>query len=277
MKSLDLSQGSPEWLTAREGQLTASLAPAMMGVGYQSRDKAMRSFLGLSEPEELTPFVKNMFEQGHISEANARPLAEKLIGESLSPITGTREHCEIMFFASFDGLTFDNKLVWEHKMTGKVFSEIPPLYYWQLEHQMIVANTENALLTVTDLGGNITHRYYTSVPQKRVELVDGWSKWLEDCSDYERTDSIFLDVAEEYIALKHEVDVRSYKLKETAKKLQDLAGNKNASGGGIKVTVFAKNNKQSPSSYIKENDIELPEIDCSPELQYRITINKKEQ
>ena len=108
MNPLELQQGSPEWLTAREGQLTASLAPAMMGVGYQSRDKAMRSFLGLSQPEELTPFVKNMFEQGHIAEANARPVAEQLIGESLSPITGTREHCDIMFFASFDGLTFDN-------------------------------------------------------------------------------------------------------------------------------------------------------------------------
>ena len=276
MNPLELQQGSPEWLTAREGQLTASLAPAMMGVGYQSRDKAMRSFLGLSQPEELTPFVKNMFEQGHIAEANARPVAEQLIGESLSPITGTREHCDIMFFASFDGLTFDNGLVWEHKKTDKVFDEIPPLFYWQMEHQMIVANTESSLLTITDDAGKIRHIYYKSLPERRSDLVKGWQQWIDDCSVRNRTDPESLDLEEEYINLLHEINVRETKLKLVRQRVEKHSKDRNMTIGRLSLTWHQKSNKQTPSAYIKERDIELPDLNLEPTFSSRITINKEE-
>ena len=276
MKSLELQQGSPEWLTAREGQLTASLAPAMMGHGYQSRDKAMRSFLGLSEPEELSLFMKNKFEQGHIAEANARPVAEQLIGESLSPITGTREHCGLMFFASFDGLTFDNKLVWEHKKTDKVFDEIPPLYYWQMEHQLIVANTESSLLTITDDASKIRHIYYKSVPERRSDLVKGWLQWIDDCSCRNRTDDESLDLEDEYINLLHEINVREQKLKIVRHRVEAHSKNRNMTIGRLSLTWHQKSNKQTASAYIKDQGIELPELNLEPTFSSRITINKEQ-
>ena len=43
MKTLDLIQGSPEWLAARAQYFTASEAPAMLGLSkYKTRQELLR-------------------------------------------------------------------------------------------------------------------------------------------------------------------------------------------------------------------------------------------
>lgn len=276
MEVLKVTQGSPEWLRARQGKLTGSLAPAMMGYGYKSRSDAMEQFLGLSPEEVFDDFTRNLFDKGHETEKVARVQIEKQLDQPLSPVTATRDYNGLQLLASFDGISFDHSLVWEHKYTTKKpdFSKtIPHRYIYQLEHNMLVSESNESLLTVT-YKNEITNYQYVSVPKRRLDLIKGWESWLDDCSSYERTDIKTIDIAKKYISKKNEVDILSQEVKLLAHQLYDEAGNKNMSVGGLKVKVYQNSSKQSAVSYCKAQGIELPTIQGEQSLRHRITINK---
>jgi len=276
MEILNLIQGTQEWHDARSAAFTASTAPSMMGQGYDSRDAAMRQVLGIDN-KFISETLQKMFDQGHQAEADARPAAEEYTGLILSPLVGRTEIEGMTFLASFDGIDFDQSLVWEHKHTGKNFEAIPALYYWQLEHQMMVAGCEKAVLSITNRNtGEVTHYNYQSRADRRGELLIGWKQWKEDIAHYERSDSEWLDAAENYRDL-NEVITSLTKQRDHAKAtLQKLAGNQSACGAGVRVGVtFISEKKQTAAAYVKEHDFELPMIQLNePVIVYRVTIAK---
>ena len=99
---LTLAQGSAAWHQHRATALNASDAPAMLGISpYKSRAELVRERATGIGPE-VTPEQQRIFDRGHRIEALARPQAEAVIGEDLSPCVGTSGK----FSASFDGITF---------------------------------------------------------------------------------------------------------------------------------------------------------------------------
>jgi|TARA_R110000823_G_scaffold117881_1_gene241601 predicted phage-related endonuclease len=275
---LKVTQGSAEWLDVRKGKLTGSLAPAMMGHGYKSRSEAMEQFLELSPDEVFNDFTKDLFEKGHQTEKIARVKVENQLDQPLSPVTATRDYNGLPLLASFDGVSFDHSLVWEHKYTTKTpadFSrEIPARYYWQLEHNMLVSESNESLLTVT-YKDKITNYRYASVPERRLDLIKGWEQWLDDCSAYERTDIETVNIARKYIIKKNEADILLQEIKLLADQLYQQAGKQDMAVGGLKVKVYQASSKQSASSYCKEQGIELPAIKGEQLLRHRITINRE--
>lgn len=273
MEILNVQQGSEAWHKARKDALTASKAPAMMGDGYKSRNIEMEIALGIRE--EDTSKLQGLFEEGHAAEAEARPVFEKDFDLSVSPLVGVTRIDDLKLLASFDGITMDNDLVWEHKFTGKEFDEIPALYYWQLEHQMLVSGSDMAVLTITSRkDGVIRHHEYKSQPARQQELIDGWHKWLEDLTSFERKDDEWLDLASDYKHIKDHIDTLTKEQKGVAARLQKLAGQRTAMGGGVRVSVSESwEQKQTPAAYIKEHEIELPVSTLDkPKLSYRITV-----
>ena len=87
----NLVQGSPEWLAHRAKYLNASDAAAMLGISpYVTRSDLVKR-LATGIQREHTEAELALFASGHETEALARPLAEKIIGEDLYPIVATRE------------------------------------------------------------------------------------------------------------------------------------------------------------------------------------------
>jgi|GEM_PF-2318562 len=133
------------------------------------------------------------FDAGHATEAQFRPVAEQMIGDDLSPVTGTIEVGGITLLASFDGLTFDRTTGYEHKLfNAKVAAHIDqhgepgPAYHWQLEQQLLVSGAQRILFVTSDgTADGAVHCYYTSKPERRAALLAGWAQFFQDLEAYE--------------------------------------------------------------------------------------------
>ena len=191
MQIHDTQQGSAEWLALRARHFTASEAPAMMGVSpYLTRAELLRQKKTGLAPE-VDSATQGRFDAGHAAEAAARPIAEQLVGEELYPTTGSREVEGLPLLASFDGLTMDGRIAWEHKQRNAaivahlVEQREPPLQHvWQLEHQLLVSGAERVLFTCGAAAEALDSILYVSRPERRAQLIAGWHQFALDLADY---------------------------------------------------------------------------------------------
>lgn len=196
MKLLNLVQGSDEWLEARLNYLCASEAPVVMG---ESKFMSRTQLLDLKKGWQKNPdsaFKKRLFEKGHIHEDQARVHTELETLEDYPAAVGLLkvDGLDVEMLASFDGLenATPGALIWEHKDWNLTLAEnvrnsvLEPLYYWQLEHQCIVNNSDKVLFTCSDgTTDNRVSMIYESVPERREQLIKGWSLFLEDLEKHE--------------------------------------------------------------------------------------------
>lgn len=200
MEILTLTQGSPAWHVHRATALNASDAPAMLGISpYKSRAELVRErATGIGH--EVTPEQQRIFDRGHAIESLARPLAEQVIGDDLSPCVGKSGK----YSASFDGITFTGDTAWESKTMNAVLREampyavcddsygarLPEHYRAQMEHQAMVSGCERILFTaasLSDEGGtldDVRHCWYTPDPELRARLIAGWEQFEKDVAAY---------------------------------------------------------------------------------------------
>lgn len=190
MITLNLVQGTSNWLAARAQHFTASEAPAMLGLSkYKSRSELLRE-KATGIVAEVDAATQRRFNAGHESESATRVWAEQFIGEDLYPITGAREVDGLPLLASFDGLTLDESINWENKLWNEEFASmvrdgiVPDTHWPQLEQQLLVAEAKQVLFTVSDGGENIAHMWYESIPERRAKLIAGWKQFAEDIKNY---------------------------------------------------------------------------------------------
>ncbi len=205
MKTHNLVQGSPEWHAHRSTHFNASDAPAMMGCStYKTRTELLHELKTGIVPtvDSATQF---RFDEGHRIEALARPLAEEIIGEDLYPVVGSEGELS----ASFDGLTMDEDMAFEHKTLNeelrKAFAEIdtmapeyretvsagaclPKPYRVQMEQQLIVSGAESVLFMASTWKGDTLieerHCWYESDKELRAEIIAGWKQFAQDLATY---------------------------------------------------------------------------------------------
>lgn len=206
MKTIDLIQGTPEWHAHRATHFNASDAPAMMGCGLKSRTELLAELHTAIKPEVSQYVQERVFDPGHRFEALARPLAEKIIGEDLYPVTGVNGQ----YSASFDGLTMLEDVAFEHKRLNQdlrqVFDDmdtmnpeyrdtgsggrlLPLMYQVQMEHQAMVSGSEKTLFVASEWDDNgqliaERHVWYYPNPQLRAQIVAGWAQLAEDLKTY---------------------------------------------------------------------------------------------
>jgi len=190
----NLNQGSAEWHAHRATHFNASDAPAMLNISpYKTRDQLLREKATGLVPE-VDEATQRRFDDGHRFEALARTQAEVNIGEDLFPCVGVLENTKLS--ASFDGLTMDETIVWEHKTLNETLrnidsaSQLPEHYRAQLEQQLLVSGAEKALFTATawtddgELTGQ-TRLWYTPDMALRQRIIDGWAQFERDLADYQ--------------------------------------------------------------------------------------------
>lgn len=195
MQIVNLTQGSPAWHQHRAQHWNASDAPAMMGCSsYKTRSELVRE-LATGIAPEADAATERRFADGHRFEALARPLAEEIIGEELSPCVGT----EGKLSASFDGLTFMNDAGFEHKslndrlraamVEGCTGADLPLQYQVQMEQQAAVAGCERILFMATKWAPDGTlleqlHCWYTPNPELRAQILAGWEQLALEVAAY---------------------------------------------------------------------------------------------
>lgn len=188
MKILPHEQGSPPWLSARTLHFCASDAPAMMGVSkYKSRSALLREkSTGITE--DIDANKQAMFDAGHATEAMARKIIEEKLG-LLTPIVATDE--EGWLLASFDGVNEARTIGWEHKLWNELLAsqvrakELDPMYYWQLEQQIIVGGFKGVVFTVSDgTRDKMVSMKYLPVPGRAEQLIAGWKQFESDLAAY---------------------------------------------------------------------------------------------
>lgn len=217
MKTLRLLQGSSEWAEFRLSCLTASEAPAMMGVSkYQSRDDLIKTKATGISPE-ISEYQRAIFNRGHESEASIRSHAETIIGSELYPITGLLEVDGLRLLASFDGLTADDRIGFEHKLYAAELADcvantpenLHMHYVWQMEQQLLVSGAEYILFVVSDGTPEkcVSMKYYP-VAGRREQLIAGWKQFKIDVANYVAKEPAPEAVAEE-VEMLPSIDIRA--------------------------------------------------------------------
>lgn len=196
MKTHQLIQGTPEWHAHRATHYNASDAPAMMGCSpYKTRSQLLHEMhTGLTP--DVDAATQRRFDDGHRFEALARPLAEKIIGEDLYPITGSEGKPS----ASFDGLTMAYDVAFEHKSLnddlracmrqqgGNANDFLPLVYRVQMEQQCMVSGCEKVLFMASKWQGDKLveerHCWYMPDADLAAQITAGWAQFAADLAAY---------------------------------------------------------------------------------------------
>lgn len=193
MEALNLVQNSPEWHEHRGAHFNASDAPAMMGVSkYVSRDELLHRYK-TGAVEEINPATQKLFDDGHKFERMARPIAEKIIGEELYPVTGSDIIDGLPLSASFDGQTVAGDIDWEHKsinadlraMGGDV-DQLDEMYKIQMDQQQLISGAAKTLFMASNgTEDDMVKCWYESTPDRIQAIIDGWKQFEKDLEAYE--------------------------------------------------------------------------------------------
>lgn len=212
MQTLNLIQGTPEWLAHRATAFNASDAPAMLGLSkYKTRGQLLKERATGITPD-VNDATQRLFNDGHRFEALARPLAEKIVGETLSPVTGTNGN----FSASFDGITFDDSTIWEHKTLNADIrlamgdngnaGGLSEMLRVQMEHQLHVSGADKCLFSASKFDENDelleeVHGWYMPDLVLRKRIIAGWAQFEKDLADYQHVEVIAAPQAEAIMGL----------------------------------------------------------------------------
>lgn len=197
MKTIELEQGTPEWHAHRAEHDNASDAPAMMGESpYKTRTELLNEYKSGIKPD-VDERTERLFLEGHRFEALARPLAEEIIGDDLYPVTGSQGRLS----ASFDGLTLDESIAFEHKMLndklrsamveGCTGADLPLHYQIQMEQQCAVSGAKRVLFMASEWAGEVLveerHCWYEPNPALRKKIIAGWAQFHADLKQHTPT------------------------------------------------------------------------------------------
>ena len=193
MKTLNLVQGSPEWLATRAKYFTASEAAAMLGLSDKVKRTELLHMKATGTAKEFSDWVqKNLLDKGHEVEADTRLIVENRLAEDLYPTTGAAEVEGLPLLASFDGITMMEDVCWENKLWNTALVEYiqtnqdaPDTHWPQLEQQLLVSGAERVLFTVSDGTENrLAELWYHSKPERRALLIGGWKQFAQDLAEY---------------------------------------------------------------------------------------------
>lgn len=215
MEILNLVQGSDEWKDARLTAFTASEAAAMMGQSeYMSRAELLE-LKATGNEKEITPRMQALFDKGHATEAKARKIIEENLGEELYPVVGYVEIEGMKIMASFDGLTMDESVIFEHKLLNVELENslyngtIPDKYLPQLEQQLLVSGAEKVIFVASNgTEENLHFAEYTSIHSLRKQIINGWKQFAIELKNYQPREIKVIPegIIEPFPALNYRVD-----------------------------------------------------------------------
>lgn len=249
MNTLELAQGSQEWLDWRRTRRMASETPAV------TRRSPYQSWEGLRDTKRGgSTFTTAAMAHGHKYESTARFMAQAETGMFFKPVVV--EDDAGVYGASLDGL--DGSAILEIKCpasgraskTWKMAEAglIRPDYDDQIIHQMAVANASICYFAVYDADTDrllmLERRPDADVWKGQQKLWEEFWTWhLTDDPDPAknvRSDEAWADAAAFFTAAKRQADYFSKLAEGYRANLLELAGGEQSMGAGVRVTPFNK-------------------------------------
>jgi predicted phage-related endonuclease len=189
MQIHDLIQGSPEWDQFRLEHYGASEAAPMLGLSKNVRRNELLHMKKTSTAKEFSDWVQeNILDYGHIVEAMARPLAEKIAGTEFYPVTCSAGPLS----ASCDGLTMAEDLAFEHKQWNAELAAsvaagiLPDEHQPQCQQIMMVTPAERVLFVVSDgTPENFVFMFVEKDLAWAARISAGWEQFWADEAVYE--------------------------------------------------------------------------------------------
>ena len=249
---LKLDQGTPEWLAHRLKYRNASETPAVLGVSPWTTPYQ----LWLERTGRAQVQVNAAMKRGSELEPAARAAYEKLTGFVMEPLVLV----EGEYSASLDGITLAGDLVLEIKcpMRGRSSAlwqaaearELPENYFWQVQHQLLVAGAQLAHVFVFD-GQEGVLLEQKPQPERWETIRRDWDVFmkfiaqdtappLSDRDTREREDEAWRSAAEKYLGAKRDADHTAAAAENAKAALVALASHPSESGAGVSVTRFWK-------------------------------------
>lgn len=197
-----LVQGSPEWKAHRAtpGIINGSEIAAIMGIDPKTSRSELLRMKALGGEKEFSDYVqKRVLDKGHENEALARPMAEEIIGDDLSPLVMTDTIDGLPFSVSLDGITQCKSITHEHKSLNMMLADaldagmLPEEYEPQCEAGLMVSGATLCLFMATKDGDRETarHYWYESKPELRTRMIAACKQFEEDRKNY-----VHVEVAE---------------------------------------------------------------------------------
>jgi hypothetical protein len=107
----NLIQGSAAWHDFREVHHGASEVRILLGANKYIKYADFLKWKVTGIQPAVSDFLEHVYQEGHKSEKELRPLVEEFIGDYLSPCVYSKGNIS----ASTDGITFDELIAWETK------------------------------------------------------------------------------------------------------------------------------------------------------------------
>lgn len=279
MRTIDFEQGSPEWHLWRCNKRMASETPAVTRRSpYQTWDALRKVKNG-----ELVKQTAAMA-HGHKFEHEARLWAAAETGFLFIPTCVE----EGDYAASLDGIDGNSILEVKCPKSGRAsdtwkLSEqglIRPDYDDQIQHQLLVSGADLAYFAVYDAEtsrGILIERKPDVDAWKRIQAAwDAFWPWhLTDDPDpakNTRTDSAWMQAAQEYMAAKQAADRYAKQAEQSRAALLLLAGESGDCGYGVKVSRFEKAGSIDYKKAATEAGLELEPYRKAGTVEARVTI-----
>jgi hypothetical protein len=195
-------------------------------------------------------------QHGTQMEPAARAAYEKLTGQVMEPLVLQEGN----YSASLDGITLDGSLILEVKCPFKgraselwkavAAGEVPAHYWWQVQHQLMVADAALAHLWVFADGEGLLHEIAPK-PEMWPQITAAWDTFqryldtdepppLTERDTRLRGDKEWLGAAAVYVKAKQAADDSAAALDAAKTALIGLASHSSEAGGGVKVSRFSK-------------------------------------
>jgi predicted phage-related endonuclease len=188
----DLLQGSDDWHGFRFNHDGASEAAAALGLSKTATRTEMVRMKATGLVKEFSDWVQeNILDYGHEVEALARPLAEKIIGDDLYPVTLSLGRLS----ASCDGLNMAETIGWEHKQWNTELAAaiaagvLPDTHMPQVQQQLMVSGAEKWLFMTSDgTEDNMAWMWVYPDAAWFARIVAGWEQFDTDVANYTQVD-----------------------------------------------------------------------------------------
>ncbi len=185
-------QGSEIWLGIRANHFTASEASAASGLSkYLDRNELLDQKATGKIPD-VDQAKQKIFDSGHDAEQSAISIAEEIIDDELFAVTATLEVEGLKLLASYDGVTLDHSIIWEHKLWSEDLAKqvykqsLDPHYSIQLDQQLLISGAEKCLFMTSDgTKENCAWMWYETTESKKAALISSWQQFQKDLAEYQ--------------------------------------------------------------------------------------------
>ena len=250
MKTIELEQGTKEWLLYRRNKIGGSDAPSIQGIGFMTPNQLYLNKLGLYEPQ-----VTQRMSRGHELEGQARELCQDMLGMKLRPLCV--EHDKRSWqAASLDGIDDQHSVIVEIKTGGESALDrakngvIPDYHMCQIQHQLEVTGLDRCVYFFFDGKNGYPIDVYrdTKYITQLNEAEERFWMNLQDFvppaltgKDYETHETeARLKLAQEWLEINSQLTTLEKREKELREAMINEAGERNTVGGGVRILMSGR-------------------------------------